>query len=153
MKINVGVIAASGYAGGEAVRLLSSHPNVNLNHITSRRLISKFFHSIYPNLRNISNLKFEDYDVNKAKEKCDIVFLGTPHGISQDMVPELLEADLKVIDLKEYVDILSGVERRFNNRAWILINLAKGREGSFEPSVKGRKRKGDKPIEMEEYEL
>jgi hypothetical protein len=51
------------------------------------------------------------------------------------------------------VDILSGIERRFNNRAWILINLAKGREGSFEPSVKGRKRGKNTPITMEEYEL
>lgn len=61
--------------------------------------------------------------------------------------------NLKVIDLKEYVDILSGVERRFNNRAWILINLAKGREGSFEPTVKGRKRGGNKPIELEETDF
>ena len=46
MVVNVGVIAASGYAGGEAVRLLLSHPEVNLNYITSRKLIGKYFHSI-----------------------------------------------------------------------------------------------------------
>lgn len=97
--MDVGVIAASGYAGGEAVRLLSSHPNVNLNYITSRKLVSKYFHSIYPNLRKISNLKFEEYSIQKAKQKCDIVFLAVPHGISQDMVPELLDSGLKVIDL------------------------------------------------------
>ncbi len=97
--MEVGVIAASGYAGGEAVRLLSSHPNVDLNYITSRKLISKYFHSIYPNLRNILNLKFEEYSIEKAKEKCDIVFLAVPHGISQGMVPELLESGLKVVDL------------------------------------------------------
>ena len=45
--MEVGVIAASGYAGGEAVRLLSYHPNVKLTYITSRKLISKYFHSIY----------------------------------------------------------------------------------------------------------
>ncbi len=97
--MEVGVIAASGYAGGEAVRLLSYHPNVDLTYITSRKLISKYFHSIYPNFRKISNLKFEEYNVEKAKEKCDIVFLAVPHGVSQDMVPGLLEAGLKVIDL------------------------------------------------------
>ncbi|MFX0072068.1 MAG: N-acetyl-gamma-glutamyl-phosphate reductase [Candidatus Hermodarchaeota archaeon] len=97
--MDVGVIAASGYAGGEAVRLLSYHPHVNLNYITSRRLISKYFHSVYPNLRGISKLKFEEYNVEKAKEKCDVIFLATPHGVSQDLVPDLLEVGLKVIDL------------------------------------------------------
>ncbi|MFW9898170.1 MAG: N-acetyl-gamma-glutamyl-phosphate reductase [Candidatus Thorarchaeota archaeon] len=97
--MEVGVIAASGYAGSEAVRILLSHPKVNLNYITSRKLISKYFYSVYPNLRKISTLKFEEYNIIKAKEKCDIVFLAVPHGISQDMVPELLEVGLKVIDL------------------------------------------------------
>jgi N-acetyl-gamma-glutamyl-phosphate/LysW-gamma-L-alpha-aminoadipyl-6-phosphate reductase len=99
MTINVGVVAASGYAGGEAVRLLANHPEVNLNYITSRRLIGKYFHTTYPNLRKISSLKFEEYSVEKAQEKCDVIFLATPHGVSQDMVPELLAAGVKVIDL------------------------------------------------------
>ena len=97
--MNVGVIAASGYAGGEVVRLLSSHPKVNLNYITSRRLVSKYFTSIYPNLRNILSLKFESYSIEQAKKKCDLVFLAVPHKVSQDMVSEILEAGLKVIDL------------------------------------------------------
>ena len=99
MKINVGIIAASGYAGGEAVRILSDHPNVNLNYITSRRLIGKYFHSVFPNFRKVSNLKFEEFNVEKAKEKCDLIFLATPHGISQDLIPSLLSVGLKVIDL------------------------------------------------------
>jgi len=99
MGLNVGVIAATGYAGGETVRLLSYHPNVNLNYITSRKLIAKYFHSIYPNLRGISNLKFEEFNLEKAKEKCDLVFLAVPHGVSQAMVPDLLEVGLKIIDL------------------------------------------------------
>ena len=99
MEYNIGVVAASGYAGGETVRLLSSHPKVKLNYITSRKLISKYFHSVYPNFRNISTLKFEEYNLDNATEKCDIVFLAVPHKISQDIVPELLEAGLKVIDL------------------------------------------------------
>lgn len=99
MEYNVGVVAASGYAGGEAVRLLSFHPKVKLNYITSRKLISKYFHSVYPNFRNVSNLKFEEYNLEDAKNKCDIIFLAVPHKISQDLVPDLLEVGLKVIDL------------------------------------------------------
>ncbi|MHA2366860.1 MAG: N-acetyl-gamma-glutamyl-phosphate reductase [Candidatus Hodarchaeales archaeon] len=97
--MNVGVLGASGYTGGETVRLLLSHPKINLNYVTSRRLATKYFHSVYPNLRKIVDLKFEEYNVAKAKEKCDIIFLTVPHGASQDIVPELLEAGLKVIDL------------------------------------------------------
>ncbi|MFO7796872.1 MAG: N-acetyl-gamma-glutamyl-phosphate reductase [Promethearchaeati archaeon] len=99
MTVNVGVVGASGFAGGETVRILSNHPNVNLNYITSRRLIGKYFHSVYPNLRNIVNYKFEKFNIKIAQEKCDIIFLATPHGISQDLVPSLLEVGLKVIDL------------------------------------------------------
>lgn len=99
MTVNVGVVGASGFAGGETVRLLSNHPKVNVNYITSRKLIGKYFHSIYPNLRNVVDYKFEEYKVKTAQEKCDILFLATPHGISQDMVPSLLETGLKIIDL------------------------------------------------------
>jgi len=99
MTINVGIVAASGYAGGETVRLLSFHPKVNVSYITSRRLIGKYFNSVYPNFRKISNLKFEEYNLERAKQKCDAIFLGVPHGVSQDFVPDLLNAGLKVIDL------------------------------------------------------
>lgn len=99
MTLKVGIVAASGYAGGEAVRLLTNHPKVEVNYITSRRLVGKYFHTTYPNLRKISDLKYERYSVEKAEKKCDVIFLATPHGISQDMVPDLLSAGLKVIDL------------------------------------------------------
>jgi hypothetical protein len=82
--------------------------------------------------------------------------LAATYNVERELCPlneRWQDASRKVINLREYVDILSGIERRFNNRAWILINLAKGREGSFEPSVKGRKRDKNTPIKMEEYEL
>lgn len=99
MVINVGVVAASGYAGGEVVRLLNYHPNVNVNYITSRSLIGKYFHTVYPNLRNISDLKFEEYEVDNAAEKCDVLFLAVPHRVSQNMITEILDVGLKVVDL------------------------------------------------------
>ncbi len=99
MTINVGVVAASGYAGGEAVRILANHPEVNLNYITSRSLIGKYFHTTYPNFRKILDLKYEEYSIKKVQEKCDVLFLATPHGVSQEMVPEILETGIKIIDL------------------------------------------------------
>jgi hypothetical protein len=63
------------------------------------------------------------------------------------------EAKTKLIQMQEYVDLLSTVDRAFNNRAWLLIRLAKNREGSIEPHVKGQTRGSSKPVEMEEYDL
>ena len=82
--------------------------------------------------------------------------LAQTYPVEKELVPlndRWQEANAKLIHLREFVDILSGVERRFNNRAWILINLAKNRDAGFEPSVQGRKRKGNQPVEMEEYAL
>jgi N-acetyl-gamma-glutamyl-phosphate/LysW-gamma-L-alpha-aminoadipyl-6-phosphate reductase len=99
MEIDVGVIGATGFTGGEIVRLLHFHPKVNLTYVTSRKLMGKYVSSRNPNLRTITNLKYESYSVEKAKEKCDYLFLCVPHTVSQDMVPPILEAGLKVIDL------------------------------------------------------
>lgn len=63
------------------------------------------------------------------------------------------EAKAKLIQMQEYVDLLSTIDKAFNNRAWLLIRLAKNREGSIEPHVKGQKRGKSAPVEMEEYEL
>jgi len=83
--------------------------------------------------------------------------LAQTFPIEKELVPldeRWRQAQNKVIELKEFVDILSGVERRFNNRCWLLIQLAKGKDGEFEPSVKGKKRsRQSSVIEMEEYEL
>lgn len=95
----VGVIGATGFTGGEIIRLLHFHPNVELNYVTSRKLIGKYVSSRNPNLRGVSNLKYENYTIEKAKEKCDYVFLCVPHKVSQDMVPTLLDAGVKIIDL------------------------------------------------------
>lgn len=63
------------------------------------------------------------------------------------------EAKAKLIQMQEYVDLLSTVDKAFNNRAWLLIRLAKNREGSMDPQVKGQKRGKSEPVQMEEYEL
>jgi hypothetical protein len=82
--------------------------------------------------------------------------LAVTAPVEKEMVP--LKAEWKVacknlITMGEYVDILSSVEKAFNNRAWLLIRLAKGREASVEPHVRGQQRGKNKPVEMEEYDL
>ena len=82
--------------------------------------------------------------------------LAATYNVERELCPlndRWQEASHKVINLREYVDILSGIERRFNNRGWILIALAKNRDGGFEPTVKGRRRGENKPVEMDTYEF
>lgn len=82
--------------------------------------------------------------------------LAATYPIEKELVPldeRWVSKQKKIIELREFVDILSGVERRFNNRAWLLIQLSKRTEGDFEPTHKGRKRRQDRAIEMEEHVL
>jgi len=91
---------------------------------------------------------------NDAKESGKALAVTAP--VEKEMVPlneEWQQANKALFAMGEYVDILTSVERAFNNRAWLLIRLARGREGSVEPSVKGQRRGSSKPVEMEEYEL
>jgi len=54
---------------------------------------------VHPNLRGITTLKFSPLDLSGLADKCDLVFLATPHGTSKDMVPSLLGEGVKVVDL------------------------------------------------------
>ncbi len=97
--MRVGVIGGSGYVGGELLRLLLSHPKLEVTLVTSQKYAGEYVHTIHPNLRGITQLKFIHYDLSDVKESCDLVFTALPHGTSVNFVPELLEAGLKVIDM------------------------------------------------------
>jgi N-acetyl-gamma-glutamyl-phosphate/LysW-gamma-L-alpha-aminoadipyl-6-phosphate reductase len=93
------IIGGSGFAGGELIRLLLLHPETEIEHITSNRFAGEFVYTIHPNLRGHTSAKYTPYDADKIIDACDVVFMATPHGISKDMVPQFLEAGIKVIDL------------------------------------------------------
>ena len=84
----VSIIGASGYTGGELLRLLLDHPDVEIKQATSDRYAGKFIHTTHPNLRKRTQLKFVP---RAALEPCDVLFLCLPHGVSMDRVPELRE--------------------------------------------------------------
>lgn len=87
----------------------------------------------------------------RAKDKGKPLAATAP--VKKEMVPtdpRWIEAQHKLIEMGEFLDILSCVEKSFNNRAWLLIRLARNREGGIEPSVKGKRRKADGPIEFDE---
>ncbi len=96
--VEVGIVGGTGYAGAELLRLLSQHPQVRLNCITSRQESGRPVSDLYPSLRGIVDLAFEAPDVG-ALARCDVVFFATPHGAAMALAPELLAAGVRVIDI------------------------------------------------------
>jgi N-acetyl-gamma-glutamyl-phosphate/LysW-gamma-L-alpha-aminoadipyl-6-phosphate reductase len=96
--MKAGIVGASGYTGGDLIRLLLIHPEVELTYITSRRFQGKYVKHFHPNLRGITDLKFDELDVDKASD-CDIIFMAVPHKASMNIAPDLLDVGLKIVDL------------------------------------------------------
>jgi N-acetyl-gamma-glutamyl-phosphate/LysW-gamma-L-alpha-aminoadipyl-6-phosphate reductase len=98
-KLRIGIIGGTGYVGGELLRLLLLHPKVEVTTVTSRQSAGEYVFSVHPNLRELTQLKFVPLDIAELQKNCDLVFTATPHGGSVNLVPKLLEAGLKVIDM------------------------------------------------------
>ena len=97
--LKIGIIGGSGYVGSELLRLLLLHPEVEVTAVTSRQSAGEYIFNTHPNLRGITQLKFVPLNSEELSKKCDLVFTATPHGGSVNLVPKLLEAGLKVIDM------------------------------------------------------
>ncbi|MCS7111326.1 MAG: N-acetyl-gamma-glutamyl-phosphate reductase [Ignisphaera sp.] len=99
-KIGVCIAGASGYTGGELLRLLATHPHAEVVAATSREYIGKPIHYVHFNLRGMyRNLKFSEFSIDLILKKCETVFLSLPHGVSLNYTPKLYEAGLTIIDL------------------------------------------------------
>jgi len=96
--IKVGVVGGTGYTGVELLRLLAGHSETELVVITSRSEAGKPVADLFPNLRGRLELAFSVPDIGQLSA-CDLVFFATPNGTAMTMVPQLLEAGVRVIDL------------------------------------------------------
>ena len=97
--VKVSVIGASGYTGGELLRLLALHPEAEVVFATSRRYADTPVSGVHPNLRNVLDIVFTDSSAEEVGKGSDIVFTATPHMASMKIVPQLLETQAKVVDL------------------------------------------------------
>lgn len=96
------VVGATGYSGGELVRLLSDHPGVTQLRATSRKFAGKRFTDVFPPFQgHLNGLTLEEPDPETIARGSDVVFLATPHGVSADLDAKLVAAnpELTVIDL------------------------------------------------------
>ena len=97
--LDVGVVGASGYGGGEMLRLLLRHPEVNLKCAVSETYAGKPLTASFPGLAKRSSLRFESYGDGSHVAQCDVVFLAQENGKAMVTAPHLLEAGCKIVDL------------------------------------------------------
>lgn len=96
--VKVGIVGGTGYTGVELLRLLASHERVEVVAITSRAECGRRVDELFPNLRGHYQLVFSEPEVT-GLAACDVVFFATPHNVAMNLVPELLAAGTRVIDL------------------------------------------------------
>jgi N-acetyl-gamma-glutamyl-phosphate reductase len=96
MKIKAGIIGGAGYTGGETIRLLINHPEVELAFVHSRSNAGNPLHSVHPDLIGETGLTFTDM----LQQNVDVLFLCLGHGESKKFLEEnKINASVKVIDL------------------------------------------------------
>ena len=97
LAMRVGIIGASGYAGGELLRYLLGHPHFELDYLTASSNAGQSIGSVHPHLRPLLDRRFENFDAKRASA-CELLFIALPHGesarIVKDISPECAVVDL-----------------------------------------------------------
>jgi len=100
-RVTVAVLGASGYAGGELVRLLASHPAVEIAYLGANESAGMTLAEAHPHLATLDEAarRLEPLDPSGIASRARVAFLCLPHGASAELAPALLEAGLRVVDL------------------------------------------------------
>ncbi len=112
--MKIAIIGASGYAGGELIRLLVHHSAAEVTCATSRKLAGTSLDQVHPHLKGFTDLKFENVDTDAID--ADVAFLAVPHTAAMVHAGKLLSRGIKVVDLsadyrlpKEIYETVYGV--------------------------------------------
>jgi N-acetyl-gamma-glutamyl-phosphate reductase len=97
MGMRVAIAGASGYAGGELLRLVAAHPDLELAAVTAHGNAGQRVGDVHPNLRSVADLTFADTTPDTLAD-ADLVFLALPHGASAALAAEL-PARTRIVDL------------------------------------------------------
>jgi N-acetyl-gamma-glutamyl-phosphate reductase len=95
--MKIAIIGASGYTGGDLIRLLLSHSSAEVVIATSRRLDGKRVDSVHPHLKGLTDLTFQNPSVDRTE--ADVALLAVPHTAAMGYVRGLLDRGMKVVDL------------------------------------------------------
>jgi N-acetyl-gamma-glutamyl-phosphate reductase len=97
--VRVAVLGASGYTGAELLRLIALHPVFEVTAVGAGRAEGERVGTLYPHLEPFADLVFENLTVQDVAGRADAALLALPHGESMQVVPGLLDAGLRVVDL------------------------------------------------------
>ncbi|NDB37187.1 MAG: N-acetyl-gamma-glutamyl-phosphate reductase, partial [Actinobacteria bacterium] len=95
--MKIGVLGASGYAGGELLRLLSGHPDFEVRYIAAGSNAGEKITDLHSHLITYGDQRFAGTDIG-AINNCDLIFLALPHGQSAEIVKQIDEK-VKIVDL------------------------------------------------------
>ncbi len=95
----VAIVGATGYAGAELVRILAGHPKVELVLLTSRQHAGKKFSEVFPAMAGVVDAICEEFSAGAAAERADVIFTALPHKLPMEIVPQLVKAGKRVVDL------------------------------------------------------
>ena len=97
--IKAGIIGATGYAGGELVRLLLGHKEVEIRWFGSRSYIDKKYAEVYQNMFELVDATCMDDNIEELAKQVDVIFTATPQGYLASVLTEDILKQTKVIDL------------------------------------------------------
>jgi N-acetyl-gamma-glutamyl-phosphate reductase len=98
--MKIGVVGASGYAGGELLRILSTHPVFTIEAVSAHSNAGELITSLHPQLTSMSNQRFSKFSL-ELFATCDLVFLALPHGESAAAVKAIsaIKSSMKFVDI------------------------------------------------------
>ena len=97
--IKAGIIGSTGYAGGELVRILTGHKDVEIKWFGSRSYIDKKYADVYRNMFQIVDAVCLDDNMEQLADQVDVIFTATPQGLCASLVNEEILSKVKIIDL------------------------------------------------------
>ncbi len=97
--IKVGIIGATGYAGGELVRILMGHKVAEIKWYGSRSYVDQKYADVYRNMFQIVDAKCMDDNMEELADQVDVIFTATPQGLCASLVNEEILSKTKIIDL------------------------------------------------------
>ena len=95
--MKIAVVGASGYAGGELLRLLAGHPKFEISYIAAGSNAGELITNLHPQLTNFAGRKFESTNVEMIN-KCQLAFIALPHGESAKLISQI-DKNVKIVDL------------------------------------------------------
>jgi len=98
--VKISIIGASGYTGGELLRILYKHKNVEIDKVISNSYKGQKIAELFPNFRNVLDIEFTGTEnLKEDLKESEAVFLAVPHKAAMQYIPDLMKWNKKIVDL------------------------------------------------------